>query len=147
MFLLIFSIMMGMFPEMAIGKQTENDLQGENIVETEKSNIDETANESKEDIVASGVAISSRTKRTTSEQLLLKTKVYVKPTGIEKEKEGILNGHKYFTVGHITVDMPVPEFHKEAYSHKNGKKTLDNSYFVFLRIVGQTQEQQRQETA
>lgn len=122
-FLLIFSIMMGIFPEMVTGKQKEDDLQRENIVETDKSNIDETANESEEDIVASGAAILSRTKRTTSEQLLLKTRVYVyvKPDSTNSQN-GEINEHNYFTVGHITLDLPVANYNK--YSPENGNETL-----------------------
>ena len=123
-FLLIFSIMMGIFPEMVTGKQKEDGLQKENIVETDKSNIDETANESEEDIVASGAAISSRTKRTTSEWLLLKTRVYVyvKPDSTNSQN-GEINEHNYFTVGYITLDLPIANSSK--YSPGNGKETLD----------------------
>lgn len=122
-FLLIFSIMMGIFPEMVTGKQKEDGLQKENIVETDKSNIDETANESEEDIVASGAAISSRTKRATSEQLLLKTRVYVyvKPDSTNSQN-GEINEHNYFTVGHITLDLPVANYNK--YPSENGNETL-----------------------
>ncbi|MSS64709.1 InlB B-repeat-containing protein [Velocimicrobium porci] len=122
-FLLIFSIMMGIFPEMVTGKQKEDDLQRENIVETDKININETANESEEDIVASGAAISSRTKRATSEQLLLKTRVYVyvKPDSTNSQN-GIINEHKYFTVGYISLDLPIADYSK--YPSENGDKTL-----------------------